>query len=83
MVMMTGLMLTALPVAIIGRNYAILYEYNQKRMKRRRREKREITNRIMSLEQQEENNPAEDVTIESTVIHKLVRDLTPIYTINQ
>lgn len=41
-VMMLGLMITALPVAIIGRNYAILYSYNHERMKRRRVEKKDI-----------------------------------------
>ena len=36
--MIKGTMLTALPVAIIGGNYAILYEHNQKREKRKQRE---------------------------------------------
>ena len=46
MIIMLGLMITALPVAIIGRNYAILYAYNQKRMKRRRVEKEQLYNNI-------------------------------------
>lgn len=29
-VMITGLVITALPIAIIGENFTIVYEYNQK-----------------------------------------------------
>lgn len=38
LLMIEALMLTALPVAIIGGNYAVLYEHNQKREKRKARE---------------------------------------------
>lgn len=39
-VMIIGLMVTALPVAIIGGNFTIVYEYNQKRVKQKLKDAR-------------------------------------------
>lgn len=35
-VMMLGLTITALPIAIVGTNFAIYHEYNQKRLQRKK-----------------------------------------------
>lgn len=49
-IMIQGLMITALPVAIIGGNYAILYDHNQKREKRKKRADKKRRREISDVE---------------------------------
>ena len=49
-VMMLGLMITALPIAIIGTNFSIYYDYNKKRMKQRKKKATKQLEKQTSIE---------------------------------
>lgn len=48
--MLAGLMLTSLPIAIIGGNFAVYHEYNLKRQQKIRKENKQIKRRLKSVE---------------------------------
>ncbi|KAF6022639.1 hypothetical protein EB796_019052 [Bugula neritina] len=68
-VMVVGLMVTALPVAIIGGNFTLVYEYNDKRNKR-----------LRALEDRADNSSADNSV--STSLTDVDNDLDEVIVIN-
>ena len=60
-VMLQGLIITALPVAIIGGQYAILYDYNQKREKRKKKEVKR--KREMLTDDEEDSSGCSEISV--------------------
>ena len=46
LIMLAGLMLTSLPIAIIGGNFAVYHEYNQKSQQRLKKQKQQVKARM-------------------------------------